>query len=176
MHGGCDASKQRRAFPQRHRRTAPRGRASRLHRRHEDRRGGALRIEVDPIHDSEGTHAPPKADPLPLHAAPEHPHPAFTPDISRHREEKRAAILVYRCLVIDHEPNRWLPEELDPRDRFLGSRLGVEAAEPFWCCEVRGVGSQLSIVRGARTGRSAARFAPPALDGVRVPCFHVRVP
>lgn len=74
------------------------------------------------------------------------PTPTFALDISRQREVKRAAILAYRSQVIDHEPNRRLPDDVDLRDRFIGSRLGVEAAEPFWCRELLGVESLASIL------------------------------
>ena len=74
------------------------------------------------------------------------PAPSFALDISRHRETKRAAILAYRSQVVDHEPNRRLPEDVDLRDRFVGSRLGVEAAEPFWCRELLGIESVASIL------------------------------
>ena len=43
--------------------------------------------------------------------------------------------------MIDHEPNRRLPDDVDARDRFIGTRLGVEAAEPFWCRELPGLRS-----------------------------------
>jgi bacillithiol biosynthesis deacetylase BshB1 len=74
------------------------------------------------------------------------PSPTFALDISRHRETKRAAILAYRSQVVDHEPNRRLPDDIDLRDRFIGSRLGVEAAEPFWCRELLGVDAIRSIL------------------------------
>ncbi|MBI1302637.1 MAG: bacillithiol biosynthesis deacetylase BshB1 [Phycisphaera sp.] len=74
------------------------------------------------------------------------PSPTFALDISGHRDTKRAAILAYRSQVVEHEPNRRLPDDVDLRDRFMGSRLGVEAAEPFWCRELLGIDSVGSIV------------------------------
>jgi len=74
------------------------------------------------------------------------PAPTFALEISPYRETKRAAILAYRSQVVDHLPNRRLPEDVDLRDRFMGSRLGVEAAEPFWCRELLGVESLRSIL------------------------------
>jgi len=69
------------------------------------------------------------------------PDPTFALDISGFRGRKRESILAYRSQVIDHEPNRRLPDDVDARDRFTGTRIGVEAAEPFWCRELLGLGS-----------------------------------
>ena len=69
------------------------------------------------------------------------PDPTFALDISAYREKKREAILAYRSQVVDHAPNRILPDAVDARDRFVGTRLGVEAAEPFWCRELPGLRS-----------------------------------
>jgi hypothetical protein len=69
------------------------------------------------------------------------PDPTFALDISSFRSLKRDAILAYRSQVIDHPPNRVLPESVDIRDRFVGNRIGVEAAEPFWCRELPGLRS-----------------------------------
>jgi len=69
------------------------------------------------------------------------PDPTFALDISGFRRRKRESILAYRSQVIDHEPNRRLPDDVDARDRFTGTRIGVEAAEPFWCRELLGLGS-----------------------------------
>lgn len=69
------------------------------------------------------------------------PDPTFALDISAFRGRKRESILAYRSQVIDHEPNRRLPDDVDARDRFTGTRIGVEAAEPFWCRELLGLGS-----------------------------------
>lgn len=69
------------------------------------------------------------------------PAPTFALDISATAERKRQSILAYRSQVIDHEPNRTLPDQVDARDRFMGSRLGVERAEPFWCRELLGLRS-----------------------------------
>ena len=69
------------------------------------------------------------------------PDPTFALDISAFRSRKRESILAYRSQVIDHDPNRRLPDDVDARDRFTGTRIGVEAAEPFWCRELLGLGS-----------------------------------
>lgn len=67
------------------------------------------------------------------------PDPTFALDMGAFRSIKREAILAYRSQVVDHEPNRMLPEQVDLRDRYIGTRLGVEAAEPFWCRELPGL-------------------------------------
>jgi LmbE family N-acetylglucosaminyl deacetylase len=74
------------------------------------------------------------------------PDPTFALDISAFRAKKREAILAYRSQVVDHPPNRVLPEQVDLRDRFVGSRIGVDAAEPFWCRELPGLRSIESLV------------------------------
>jgi N-acetylglucosamine malate deacetylase 1 len=67
------------------------------------------------------------------------PDPTFALDISAYREVKRNAILAYRSQVVDHPPNRALPDAVEVRDRFVGTRIGVDAAEPFWCRELPGL-------------------------------------
>ncbi len=66
------------------------------------------------------------------------PDPTFALDISAWTDRKRDAILAYRSQVLDHAPNRGLIETIRARDQFVGSRLGVAAAEPFWCGELIG--------------------------------------
>lgn len=65
--------------------------------------------------------------------------PTFALDISRTAERKRRAILAYRSQVVDHAPNATLPDQVDARDRYFGTRIGVERAEPFWCRELLAV-------------------------------------
>jgi len=67
------------------------------------------------------------------------PDPTFALDVSAYVGRKREAILAYRSQVIEHPPNRRLPDDVAVRDRFVGSRLGVEAAEPFWSRELLGL-------------------------------------
>ena len=64
------------------------------------------------------------------------PQPTFALDISTAVDRKRAAILAYRSQVTDHAPNRGLIDWLTARDRFVGSQIGVESAEPFWSREL----------------------------------------
>lgn len=74
------------------------------------------------------------------------PDPTFALDISAYRATKRESILAYRSQVVDHAPNRTLPDLVDARDRFVGTRLGVEAAEPFWCRELAGLRSLDALI------------------------------
>jgi bacillithiol biosynthesis deacetylase BshB1 len=74
------------------------------------------------------------------------PTPTFAIDITRTAQRKRDAILAYRSQVVEHAPNRTLPDQVDARDRFMGSRLGVERAEPFWCRELLGIDGIGSIL------------------------------
>lgn len=74
------------------------------------------------------------------------PDPTFGLDISAFQARKRESILAYRSQVVDHPPNRGLPDAVDARDRFVGTRLGVAAAEPFWCRELPGLRSLDALV------------------------------
>jgi bacillithiol biosynthesis deacetylase BshB1 len=62
--------------------------------------------------------------------------PSFALDITAWMSRKRDAILAYQSQVLDHPPNRTLPSQVEARDRYFGSRIGVEAAEPFWSAEL----------------------------------------
>ena len=74
------------------------------------------------------------------------PDPTFALDISPWRANKRAAILAYPSQVTDHAPNRARVSTIEARDAFVGSRIGVEAAEPFWCRELLGVTSLAALL------------------------------
>lgn len=74
------------------------------------------------------------------------PDPTFALDISAYRSRKRDSILAYQSQVLDHQPNLGLPDAVDARDRFVGTRLGVEAAEPFWCRELPGLRSLEALI------------------------------
>ena len=109
----------------------------------------ATRIAEDARFDAKLTRSPIAGDPIHprrlVHYFCSHlksiPDPTFALDISAFRDAKRRAILAYASQVIDHPPNHGLPDQMDIRDRFVGSRLGVEAAEPFWCRELLGLAS-----------------------------------
>jgi bacillithiol biosynthesis deacetylase BshB1 len=105
------------------------------------------RITEDARFDAKLTNSPIAGDPIHprrlIHYYCTHlkavPDPTFALDISATATRKRDAILAYRSQVIDHAPNRTLPDQVDARDRFMGTRLGVERAEPFWCRELLGI-------------------------------------
>lgn len=107
----------------------------------------ATRIAEDARFDAKLTRSPIPGDPVHprriIHYYCSHlksmPDPTFALDISGFRDAKRRAILAYASQVVDHPPNRVLPDQMDIRDRFVGSRLGTEAAEPFWCRELLGL-------------------------------------
>lgn len=104
----------------------------------------ATRIAEDARFDAKLTKSPIAGDPIHprrlVHYYCTHlrsiPDPSFALDISAFRERKQQAILAYRSQVVDHVPNRVLPEQIDLRDRYIGTRVGVMAAEPFWCREL----------------------------------------
>ncbi len=73
------------------------------------------------------------------------PSPSFALDITPFAVRKRDAILAYRSQVVEHDPNRSLPDQVDARDRYFGSRIGVEHAEPFWCRELLALDGIASI-------------------------------
>jgi len=72
--------------------------------------------------------------------------PTFALDISSTADRKHRSILAYRSQVVDHAPNRSLPDQIDARDRYFGSRIGTERAEPFWSRELLAIDS-LSALR-----------------------------
>jgi bacillithiol biosynthesis deacetylase BshB1 len=69
------------------------------------------------------------------------PDPTFALDIGAWTGRKRDSILAYRSQVVDHEPNRGLLDRVEFRDRFVGDRIGVASAEPFWSRELLGLRS-----------------------------------
>ncbi|MBQ73049.1 MAG: bacillithiol biosynthesis deacetylase BshB1, partial [Planctomycetaceae bacterium] len=67
------------------------------------------------------------------------PHPSFLVDTTGFHERKREAILAYESQFTSNQKNRAVIEWLDAQARFLGSRIGVETAEPFSVVEPLGV-------------------------------------
>ena len=67
------------------------------------------------------------------------PHPSFLVDTTGFHERKREAILAYESQFTTNQKNRAVIEWLDAQARFLGSRIGVETAEPFSVVEPLGV-------------------------------------
>jgi bacillithiol biosynthesis deacetylase BshB1 len=69
------------------------------------------------------------------------PQPSFLLDISPHLETKLGAIDAYRSQFQANPKNRSVPEWIRAQARYMGSRIGVAAAEPFFAREPIGLGS-----------------------------------
>jgi LmbE family N-acetylglucosaminyl deacetylase len=74
------------------------------------------------------------------------PSPTFAIDITRTAQRKRDAILAYRSQVVEHAPNRTLPDQVDAQPAPHEPIAGVERAEPFWCRELLGIDGIGSIL------------------------------
>ncbi|MBL9121050.1 MAG: PIG-L family deacetylase [Phycisphaerae bacterium] len=59
------------------------------------------------------------------------PQPSFLIDTSGFAERKRAAIMAYHSQFVENEKNRGVPDWIAASDRYFGSRIGTESAEPF---------------------------------------------
>lgn len=79
--------------------------------------------------------------------------PSFLVDISAHAEQKKQAILCHASQVTPKNGAATLvgsPQSLDAidaRDRFYGSMLGVERAEPFYCENTLGIADPVAHFR-----------------------------
>ncbi len=69
------------------------------------------------------------------------PQPSFLMDISGCEQRKRESILAYETQFVKPPANRRVVEWLDAAGRYFGSRIGVEAAEPFFTHEPLGLSS-----------------------------------
>jgi len=67
------------------------------------------------------------------------PQPSFLVDTTGFHDRKMEAVLAYESQFRTHEKNRAVVAWLDAQARFLGSRIGVETAEPFSVLEPLGV-------------------------------------
>lgn len=67
------------------------------------------------------------------------PQPTFILDITGQERRKRAAILAYRTQFVDNPRNTHVPEWIAAQDRYMGSRIGVQAGEAFWTREPLGL-------------------------------------
>ena len=67
------------------------------------------------------------------------PDPSFLVDTTGLHDRKREAILAYESQFTVNPRNRAVIEWLDAQARFLGSRIGVETAEPFSVVEPLGI-------------------------------------
>ena len=74
------------------------------------------------------------------------PDPSFLVDTSGFHDRKREAILAYESQFVTNERNRAVVDWLDAQARYLGSRIGVETAEPFSVVEPLGVRSLESLI------------------------------
>jgi len=72
--------------------------------------------------------------------------PNFLIDISGYTERKRESVVAYHTQFVLPEKNRKVVEWLEGSGRYFGSRIGVEAAEPFFTKEPIGLGSLDSLV------------------------------
>ena len=76
------------------------------------------------------------------------PNPSFLIDITGHEDAKRQSILAYHSQFVVPERNRQVVEWLDAAALFLGSRIGVAAAEPFFSREPIGLDGFRGLVGG----------------------------
>jgi N-acetylglucosamine malate deacetylase 1 len=65
--------------------------------------------------------------------------PSFCIDITGYEQMKRDAIVAYETQFVIPEKNRPVVEWIDAAGRYFGSRIGVEAAEPFFTREPLGL-------------------------------------
>jgi bacillithiol biosynthesis deacetylase BshB1 len=84
------------------------------------------------------------------------PQPSFLFDTTGTADRKRAAILAYRSQFIDNPKNAQVPEWIAAADRYFGSRIGSETAEPFSSPEPIGLSDLASLVME----RSKVRSSP----------------
>jgi bacillithiol biosynthesis deacetylase BshB1 len=74
------------------------------------------------------------------------PQPSFLIDTSDAVDAKRDAILAYRSQFVDNPKNTGVLEWVSAADRYMGSRIGVRAAEPFFAREPIGLTGLGSLV------------------------------
>jgi bacillithiol biosynthesis deacetylase BshB1 len=74
------------------------------------------------------------------------PHPSFLVDITGFEKAKREAMLAYRSQFVANPKNAQVPEWVEAAGRFFGSRMGTQAAEPFFTREPIGLASFDSLV------------------------------
>lgn len=65
--------------------------------------------------------------------------PSFLVDITGFEARKRDAVLAYHSQFVANERNRVVVDWLDAAQRYLGSRIGTAAAEPFFTKEPVGL-------------------------------------
>lgn len=75
------------------------------------------------------------------------PQPSFLIDTSGFAARKQEAILAYRSQFVDNPGNRAVPEWIAAADRYFGSRIGTDSAEPFFAREPIGLSGLDGLVR-----------------------------
>jgi bacillithiol biosynthesis deacetylase BshB1 len=65
--------------------------------------------------------------------------PSFLIDISGYEQRKRESIVAYHSQFVRPKRNRRVVEWIDAAGRYFGSRIGTEAAEPFFTREPIGL-------------------------------------
>jgi len=73
------------------------------------------------------------------------PEPSFLFDITGCEARKRSAIVAYDSQFVKPEKNRRVVEWIEDAGRYFGSRIGVEAAEPFFAREPLGLDGLASV-------------------------------
>lgn len=74
------------------------------------------------------------------------PQPTFLVDTTGFEEQKRRSILAYHSQFVANEKNRGVVDWLESAARFFGSRIGTNAAEPFFTREPLGLGGMGDLV------------------------------
>jgi bacillithiol biosynthesis deacetylase BshB1 len=72
--------------------------------------------------------------------------PNFLIDISGFEQKKREAILAYESQMVVPEKNRQIVKWIDAANVYFGSRIGTDAAEPFFTKEPIGLTTLESLV------------------------------
>lgn len=74
------------------------------------------------------------------------PQPSFLIDTTGFTERKRESILAYRSQFVDNPKNVHVPEWIAAADRYFGSRIGTDSAEPFSSPELIGLHDLSALV------------------------------
>lgn len=67
------------------------------------------------------------------------PQPSFLIDTSGFTQRKREAIVAYASQFVENPKNTRVPEWIAAADRYFGSRIGTDSAEPFFSQEPIGL-------------------------------------
>ncbi|UCD74684.1 MAG: bacillithiol biosynthesis deacetylase BshB1 [Phycisphaerales bacterium] len=71
--------------------------------------------------------------------------PSFLLDISGYEQRKHDSIVAYKTQFVVPEKNRKVVEWIDAANRYFGSRIGVQSAEPFFTREPVGLSGLESL-------------------------------